>query len=68
MSATSFWTAVLRFAGSLAGMAQDGHETFVHVGPGDVTAGMAKRAVRGARVLVVNDLESARSVAGELAG
>jgi [acyl-carrier-protein] S-malonyltransferase len=49
--------APVRFSDTLAGMAEKGIETFVHVGPGDVTAGMARRAVSGADVLVVNDLD-----------
>lgn len=46
----------VRFADTLRNMAADGIETFIHVGPGDVTAGMAKRTVRGARVLTVSDV------------
>lgn len=48
----------VRFADSLRAIAADtGCDTFVHVGPGDVTAGMAKRTVDGASVLVVGDLD-----------
>ncbi len=36
-------------------MAALGVDTFIHVGPGDVTAGMAKRTVDGATIVVVND-------------
>lgn len=46
----------VRFADTLRNMAGTGISTFVHVGPGDVTAGMAKRTVEGAEVLVVSDL------------
>lgn len=46
----------VRFADTLRNMAGIGISTFVHVGPGDVTAGMAKRTVDGAEVLVVSDL------------
>jgi [acyl-carrier-protein] S-malonyltransferase len=46
----------VRFAETLAGMAAAGVELFIHVGPGDVTAGMAKRSVPGAATLVVSDL------------
>jgi malonyl CoA-acyl carrier protein transacylase len=38
-------------------MAATGIETFVHIGPGEVTAGLAKRTVEGARVLVVSDID-----------
>lgn len=47
----------VRFADTLRNMAATGISTFVHVGPGDVTAGMAKRTVEGADVVVVSDLE-----------
>lgn len=46
----------VRFADTLRNMAGNGISTFVHVGPGDVTAGMAKRTVEGAEVLVVSDV------------
>jgi [acyl-carrier-protein] S-malonyltransferase len=45
----------VRFAETLGGMAAAGVDTFIHVGPGDVTAGMARRTVSGARVIVVSD-------------
>jgi [acyl-carrier-protein] S-malonyltransferase len=45
----------VRFADTLRNMAGSGIRTFVHVGPGDVTAGMAKRTVDGAEVLVVSE-------------
>jgi [acyl-carrier-protein] S-malonyltransferase len=46
----------VRFAESLQNMAAAGIDTFVHVGPGDVTAGMAKRSVEGATVITVSEL------------
>lgn len=46
----------VRFSESLASMAAAGVTVFVHVGPGDVTAGMAKRAAAASGVLVVNEL------------
>lgn len=46
----------VRFADTLRNMAGAGVRAFVHVGPGDVTAGMAKRTVDGAEVVVVSDL------------
>lgn len=55
--------APVRFAETLTAMGEAGVDTFVHVGPGDVTAGMARRAVPGARVLVVADLAGIASAA-----
>ena len=49
-------TSPVRFGEMLAGMAASGVEGFVHVGPGDVTAGLARRSVQGAEVLVVSSL------------
>jgi len=46
----------VRFAQTLEGMARSGVDLFIHVGPGDVTAGMAKRSAPGARALAVSDL------------
>jgi [acyl-carrier-protein] S-malonyltransferase len=47
----------VRFSDSLLGMSAAGIDTFIHVGPGDVTAGLAKRTVEGARVLAVSTIE-----------
>ncbi len=47
----------VRFAESLTDMARAGIDTFVHVGPGDVTAGLARRTVPDANVLVVSGIE-----------
>ena len=55
----------VRFSESLEDMAGT-VDAFVHVGPGDVTAGMARRSTSGREVLVVNDLNSAAAVAGQL--
>lgn len=52
----------VRFGESLQAMAAAGIDTFVHVGPGDVTATTAKRAVTEARIITVSkvgDLEEA---------
>ncbi len=56
----------VRFAQSLLAMAQQGVEVFVHVGPGKVTAGLARRTVPSATVLTVNDLAGAAKVAESL--
>ncbi len=53
----------VRFADSLRAMAAGGIDTFVHIGPGDVTANLAKRSVEGATVHVVSTLDAAAEVA-----
>ncbi|MDE0189241.1 MAG: ACP S-malonyltransferase [bacterium] len=53
----------VRFAESLTAMARQGVEVFVHVGPGKVTAGLARRTVPSATVLTVNDVAGAAKVA-----
>jgi [acyl-carrier-protein] S-malonyltransferase len=50
-------TGTVRFSESLLSMAGAGITTFVHVGPGDVTAGLAKRSVEGTEPVVVSSLE-----------
>jgi [acyl-carrier-protein] S-malonyltransferase len=47
----------VRFRESLEGMAAAGVEAFVHVGPWDVTAGMARRIVPDASVVSVSTLQ-----------
>ncbi len=47
----------VRFSDILLSMAEEGISTFVHVGPGDVTAGMARKTVEGSDVLTVNGLD-----------
>ena len=56
-------TTAVRFVETLENMAATGVECFVHVGPGDVTAGLAKRSVRGTEVHVVSSLELVEAVA-----
>jgi len=56
-------TSPVRFAASLEGMAASGIDTFVHIGPGEVTAGLARRTVPGAAVHVVATLEDVPAVA-----
>lgn len=60
-------TSPVRFEESLANMAEAGVDVFVHVGPGDVTAGMAKRSAPSAEVLIVNDPESLETAVERLA-
>lgn len=57
----------VRFAASLKSIAASGTRTFIHVGPGDVTAGMARRTVRGSDVLVVSSISQAEKAAAVLA-
>ncbi len=57
----------VRFSESLLAMADAGVEAFVHIGPGDVTAGMAKRTVKGATVITVSSLDNIGAAVGELA-
>ena len=53
----------VRFSESLAAMAAAGIDTFVHIGPGDVTAGLARRSVPGATVHVVSSVDDVAAVA-----
>lgn len=48
--------STVRFEESLGDMARARIETFVHIGPGDVTAGLAKRTIAEASVHVVSRL------------
>jgi len=60
----------VRFSDCLLGMAAAGIDTFVHVGPGDVTAGMARRSVENSTVVVVSsidDIPAAVEVIGTMA-
>lgn len=62
-------TAPVRFSDSLQAMADAGIDTFVHVGPGDVTAGLARRTVRGATVITVStpgDVAAASEALGSM--
>jgi malonyl CoA-acyl carrier protein transacylase len=42
-------------------MASAGIHTFVHIGPGDVTAGLARRTVEGATVITISTIDDIRS-------
>lgn len=48
--------STVRFDESLRAMGEYGIDTFIHVGPGEVTAGMAKRSVPGASVHTISRL------------
>jgi [acyl-carrier-protein] S-malonyltransferase len=49
------------FSDCLLDMAAAGIDTFAHIGPGDVTAALARRTIEGANVLVVSELDDIRS-------
>ncbi|GBD84655.1 polyketide biosynthesis malonyl CoA-acyl carrier protein transacylase PksC [bacterium BMS3Abin02] len=53
----------VRFAEALVNMNVD---AFVHVGPGDVTAGMARKTVKDAAVMVAGDTTSLAAIAERL--
>jgi [acyl-carrier-protein] S-malonyltransferase len=57
----------VRFDESLQAMASAGVDVFVHVGPGSVTAGMAKRSAPDAETLTVSSLDDVATVARALA-
>lgn len=54
------------FSESLVNMWNAGIMTFVHLGPGDVTAGMARRTVPDAEVLIVSSVDQADEVIGAI--
>lgn len=56
----------VRFSESLEAMAKEGIDTFVHVGPGDVTAGLARRTLNDATVLTVSSLKDVGAAADAL--
>jgi [acyl-carrier-protein] S-malonyltransferase len=59
-------THPVRFEESIQAMLDIGIDTFVHIGPGDVTAGLVKRISRDATTHVVSTLDEASSVAAGL--
>ncbi len=56
----------VRFEESLEDMAADGIDIYVHIGPGNVTASMARRTLEGATVHVVSDVADIPAVAAAL--
>lgn len=60
-------TEPVLFADSLRYMASRGVTTFIHLGPGHVTAGMAKRTVPEARVESISHLDDLAHVVDDLA-
>jgi [acyl-carrier-protein] S-malonyltransferase len=49
------------FADSLLDMSSAGIDTFVHIGPGDVTAGLARRTIAGSVVLTISGIDDIRT-------
>jgi [acyl-carrier-protein] S-malonyltransferase len=49
-------TSPVRFTESLEAMAADGVDAFIHVGPGNVTAGLVRRSVPGADAYTVSEI------------
>ena len=60
-------TGKVRFSDSLVAMHEAGAEAFVHIGPGDVTAGMAKRTCKQATVITVSSLDDVDAAVAALA-
>jgi [acyl-carrier-protein] S-malonyltransferase len=57
-------SGVVRWQESISRLAQEGVDTFVEVGPGNVLSGLVKKIAKGARVLNVEDPDSlARTMA-----
>ena len=65
-SLVSQLTSPVRFVETLEAMAATGIGSFVHVGPGDVTAGLAKKTVKDATVVTVSDLNGVAEAVAEL--
>lgn len=59
-------TSPVRFLETLRGIKDNGVGAFVHVGPGDVTAGLAKRSVPDAEVLILSSREDLAQTVGAL--
>ena len=59
-------TSPVRFSDSVVSMVAAGIDNFVHIGPGDVTAGLARRSVEGVTTHVVSTIEESAAVAAEL--
>jgi [acyl-carrier-protein] S-malonyltransferase len=55
-------TEPVLFSDSLLDMSAAGIDTFIHVGPGDVTAGLARRTVAGAAVHTISRIDDIRTV------
>jgi [acyl-carrier-protein] S-malonyltransferase len=54
-------TEPVRFAESIEHMAADGVDAFIHVGPGNVTAGLARRSAPDGEAFTVSEIEDVAS-------
>lgn len=54
------------FAETLVDMAASGIDGFVHIGPGDVTAGLVRRTLPDSEVFVVSEMEQVGNLAADL--
>ena len=61
-------TSPVRFEESLQAMAALGITTFVHIGPGEVTAGLARKSIEDSETHVVSTLDEAAVVAEKIGG
>ncbi|MGH8913587.1 MAG: ACP S-malonyltransferase, partial [Acidimicrobiia bacterium] len=52
------------FAGCLTDMSESGIDSFIHVGPGDVTAGLARRTLDGVSTHIISNAGDIPSVIG----
>jgi [acyl-carrier-protein] S-malonyltransferase len=59
-------TEPVLFSDSLLDMSAAGIDTFIHVGPGDVTAGLARRTVESASVHTISRIDDIRSAMGAI--
>lgn len=59
-------TNPVRFEETLRSMEAAGIDTYVHIGPGDVTAGLVRRTLKGATVHVVSELAAIDDVVGAI--
>ena len=55
-------TEPVLFSDSLLDMSAAGIDTFIHLGPGDVTAGLARKTIEGAAVHSISRIDDIRSV------
>ncbi len=55
--------APVLFSRTLENMAASGIDTFIHVGPGDVTAGLARKTLPGSQVLAISAMADIGTVA-----
>ena len=60
-------TGSVRWTGSMESLLDDGHETFLELGPGRVLAGLMNRIRKGTRVIGAADVTSIEAAAAELA-